>query len=47
MAYLTAATVMIMSVLEGHSPIASLYKCIISYLWHTVQSICIYRASCI
>ena len=32
MAYLIAALVMTLSVLEGHSPIASLFKCGISYL---------------
>jgi len=32
MAYLIAATVMKLSVLEGYSPIASLFKCEISYL---------------
>jgi len=31
---------------EGHSPITSLFKCNISYLWHIVQSLCICRVSC-
>jgi len=46
MAYLTAATVMTSSVLEGYSPIAILFKCEISYLWHVAQSLFICRASC-
>jgi len=45
MVYLLAATVMILSVLEGHSPIASLFKCDISYLCHVTRSLCICRAS--
>jgi len=36
---------MTLSVLEDHSPIASLFKCDILYLWHVVRSRCIYRAS--
>jgi len=47
MAYLIAAIVMTLSVLEGHSPIASLFKCNISYLWHLTWSLCICRASCL
>jgi len=31
---------MTLSVLEGHNPIANLFKCDISYLWHTVHSLC-------
>jgi len=38
---------MTLSVLEGHSPIASLFKCNISYLYHITWSLCIFRASCI
>jgi len=41
MAYLIAAIVMILSVLEGHSTIASLFKCNVSYLWCVTQSLCI------
>jgi len=37
---------MTLSVLENHSPIASLFKCDISYLWHVMQSFSICRASC-
>jgi len=33
MAYLIAAIVMTLSVLEGHSLIASLFKCDISHVW--------------
>jgi len=36
---------MTLSVLEGHSPIASFFKCDISYLWHVARSLCICRAS--
>jgi len=43
MAYLIAAIVMTLSVLEGYSPNASLFKCDISYLWHTARSLCICR----
>ena len=35
------------SVLEGHSPIASLFKCDISYFWCVARSLCICRASCL
>jgi len=35
---LIAEILMILSVLEGHSPIASLFKNDISYLWHVVWS---------
>jgi len=45
-AYQIAAIVMTLSVLEGHSPIASLLKCDISYLWRVARSLCICRASC-
>jgi len=45
MAYLIAAIVMTLSVLEGHSTIAELFKCDISYLWHVARSLCICRAS--
>jgi len=38
MAYLIAAIVMTFSVLEGHFPIASFFKCDISYLWCAAQS---------
>jgi len=41
-----AAVVMTLSVLEGDSPIASLFKCDISYLWRVARSLCIGRASC-
>jgi len=41
MAYLTAATVITLIVLEGQFPIASLFKCDITYLWHIAQSLCI------
>jgi len=37
---------MTLSVLEGHFPIAGLFKWGVSYLWHFAQSLCIYRASC-
>jgi len=37
MAYLTAAIVMTLSVLEDHSFIVSLFKCDISYLWCVVS----------
>ena len=46
MAYLLAAIVMTMSVVEGHSPIASLFKCDISYLQCVTGSLCIRRTSC-
>jgi len=46
MAYLIAAILMTLSVLEGNSPIASLFKCNISYLWHVTQSFCICKAYC-
>jgi len=46
MAYLIAATVVTVNVLEGHFLIASLFKCDISYLWHVTRSLCICRASC-
>jgi len=35
---LIAATVMTLSVLEGHSPIACVFRCDISYLWHIARS---------
>jgi len=41
-----AAIVMTVSVLESHSPIASLLKCDILYLWCIARSLCICRASC-
>jgi len=47
MAYLIAAIIMTLSVFEGHSPIASLFRCDISYLWHVVLFLCICRASCL
>jgi len=37
-AYLIVAVVMTLSVLEGHSPLASLFKCNILYLWHVAHS---------
>jgi len=37
---------MTLSVLGGHSPIASLFSCNLSYLWHVVWSLCIFKASC-
>jgi len=46
MAYLIAAIVMALSILEGHSPIASLFKYDILYFWHVVPFLCICRASC-
>jgi len=46
MAYLTAAVVMTLSVLEGNFLIASLFKYNISYLWHVAWSLCVCRASC-
>jgi len=46
MAYLIAAIVMTLSVLEGHFPIASLSECNISYLWCIAPSLCICRAFC-
>ena len=36
---------MTLSVLEGHSPIASLFKCNISFLWCVARSLCICGAS--
>jgi len=42
--YDLSATVMTLSVLEGHSRIASLFKYDISYLWHVVCSLCTCRA---
>jgi len=48
MAYLIAPIVMTLSVLEGNSAIASLFKCDISYLWHIMRSLslCICRVFC-
>jgi len=46
MAYLMAAIVMTLSVLEGHSLIASLFKYEFWYLWHVESSLCICIASC-
>jgi len=37
---------MTLSVLEGNSPIASLFKYDIAYLWRVARSLCICRASC-
>jgi len=37
---------MTLSVIEGHSSTASLFKCDISYLWCIVRSLRIHRASC-
>jgi len=31
---------MTLSVLQDHSPIASLFKCDISYLWRVARSLC-------
>jgi len=47
MAYLIAGTVMTLSVAEpeGHSAIASLFKCDILYLWLVAWSLC--RTSCV
>jgi len=45
-AYLTAAILMTLSVLEGDSASASFFKCNTSYLWHVVWSLCICSASC-
>ena len=47
MCVLMLLIVMTFSVLEGHSPIASLFKCNISYFWCVAQSLCICRASCL
>jgi len=44
-AYLIAATAMTLNVLEGHSLIASFFKCDISYLWRVARSLCICRSS--
>jgi len=38
---------MTLHVLEGHFPIASLFKCDISYLWRVARSRCICGASCL
>jgi len=47
MAYLTTASVMTLSVLESHSPTASLFPVVyFVYLWHIARSVCIRRASC-
>jgi len=35
---------MTLSVLEGHSPIASLFQCVISYLWRDALSLCMSKA---
>ena len=35
---------MTLSVLEGHSPIASFFKYDILYLWHVARSLCMRRA---
>jgi len=37
---------MTLNVLEGHSLIASLFNCDISYLWRVARSLCICRACC-
>jgi len=37
---------MTLHVIEGHSPVASLFKCDILYLWRIMWSLCICRASC-
>jgi len=37
---------MTLSVLEGHSPIAGLFMCDISYLWRLARFLCICRACC-
>jgi len=39
MACLITAIVMTLSILEGHSPIARLYKSDILYLWHIVSHV--------
>ena len=39
MADLTAAIIMTLSILEGHSSIASLFKCDILYLWCIMRSL--------
>jgi len=44
-AYLIAAIVITLSVLEGHSSIPSLLKCDISKMWRVARSLCICRAS--
>jgi len=45
-AYLIAAIVMTLSILEGHAPIANFFKCNISYVLWVMWSPCICRASC-
>jgi len=46
MAYLAAAAVKTFNVVCGHSSIACLFKCDISYLWCVARSLCMCRASC-
>jgi len=36
---------MTLSVIEGRSPIAILFKCDFSYVWRVTRSLCICRAS--
>jgi len=45
--HLIAAIAMTLSVLEGHFPIASLFRCDFFYLWHVTRFFCISRASCL
>jgi len=47
MAYLIAAIVMTLSVLEGHSTIASIFSCDILHLWCVMRSLCICKGSCL
>jgi len=47
MNYLMAAIVMTLSVLEGHSPIGSPFKCdFFLYLRHVSRSVCICTGFC-
>jgi len=46
MAYLITAIMMTLSVLEGCSPVSSLFQCGLWYLWCVALSLWIGRASC-
>jgi len=46
MTYLITVIVMTLSVLEGHFPTTSIFKCDFSYLCRIVRPLCICRASC-
>jgi len=39
MAYLITAIIMTLSVLEGHCPISSHFKCDVLYLWHVTYAV--------